>query len=223
MRSVMLKRYICATIACSLVCEGVATNTNDSVVGLATNSDHRDVQTFMHVPYPNTSKLSLYKLDQKGLIKVTRMRLASDAATEMQLLCSNTTVASINYYRIRLQSFKHYMNPGIRYIEDLQNDFSRHIDWLKRFCLEKSPDISRDYLIANSTPLNEEDAYTVRKYLLDEGASLIACYDDAIELQRTIQALQLINEELDRTRLIELINGGWKTDDRILKILNGKQ
>ena len=151
------------------------------------------------------------------------MRLASDAATEMQLLCSDTTVAGINYYRIRLQSFKHYMDPGIRYIEDLQNDFSTHINWLKGFCLEKSPNISRDYLIANPTPLNEEDAYTVRKYLLYEGASLIAGYDDAIELQRTIRALQEINEERDRTRLAELINGGWKKDDRILRILNGEQ
>jgi len=68
------------------------------------------------------------------------------------------------------------------------------------------------------TPL--ENPYEVQKWMLDESLSIIMKYPEEVELQRTIQALQLINEERDRTRLAELINGGWKTDDRILKILN---
>ena len=66
------------------------------------------------------------------------------------------------------------------------------------------------------------NAYEVRKWMLDESLSIIMKYPEEAELQRTIQALQLINDERDRTRLAELINGGWKTDDRILSILNGE-
>lgn len=66
------------------------------------------------------------------------------------------------------------------------------------------------------------NAYEVRKWMLDESLSIVMKYPEEVELQRTIQALQLINEERDRTRLAELINGGWKADDRILSILNGE-
>jgi len=72
-----------------------------------------------------------------------------------------------------------------------------------------------------NTPL--ANAYEVRKWMLDESLSIIMKYPEETELQRTIKALQLINEERNPTRLAELINGGWKTDDRIVRILNGEQ
>ena len=228
----MIKKYISICLAIASVVNINATNTCKKITVFRhldvskmihdANGEYREIRSFMKVPYPDVVRAS-FSMDDGFVQKVARARLASIAAREMQLFFFDPTVKQTNICRLDFDALYRVMKPDIYYCEDVQNDFLRIIDWLKRFCLERSPDISYDYLLEHPTQLNDTDAYTVRKYLLDEGASLIACYDDAIELQRTIQALQLINEELDRTRLIELINGGWKTDDRILKILNGKQ
>ena len=228
----MIKKYISICLAIVLAVSLNAANACKKITNFRyldetmemydANGEYREIRSFMTVPYPDVVRAS-FCCDDKFVEKVARMRIASRAARDMQFFYFDQTVAYTNYCRFNFDALYRIMKPDIHYCEDVQSDFLRIIDWLKGFCLEKSPDISRDYLIANPTPLNEEDAYTVRKYLLDEGASLIAGYDDAIELQRTIQALQLINEERDRTRLAELINGGWKTDARILSILNGEQ
>ena len=228
----MLTKYISACLAIASAVSVSATNTckeitrfrhlDNAIAIYGADGEYREIRSFMTVPYPDVVRAS-FCCDDKFVEKVARMRIASRAARDMQFFYFDQTVAYTNYCRFNFDALYRVMKPDIHYCEDVQNDFLRIMNWLKEFCLERSPDISRDYLIANPTPLNEEDAYTVRKYLLDEGASLIADYDDATELQRTIQALKLINEERDRTRLAELINGGWKTDDRILKILSGEQ
>ena len=225
----MIKKYISICLAIASVVNINATNTckkitkfrhlDNAIATYDANGEYREIRSFMKVPYPDVVRAS-FSMDDGFVQKVARVRLVSMAMMDMQLFYFYPTVKQTNRCMLNLDALYRVMKPDIYYCEDVQKDFLRIIDWLKCFCLEKSPDISRDYLIANPTPLNEEDAYTVRKYLLDEGASLIAGYDDAIELQRTIQALQAINEERDLTRLAELINGGWKTDDRILNILN---
>ena len=227
----MIKKYVSICLAIASVVSVNSTNTckeitsfrhlDFAVLTYDANGEYREIRSFMKVPYPDVVRAS-FTMDDGFVQKVARVRLTSTAAMEMQLFYFDPTVEYANSCRFDFDALYRVMKPDIHYCEDVQNDFLRIIDWLKRFCLERSPDISRDYLIENHIPLSDEDAYTVRKYLLDEGASLIADYDDAVELQRTIRALQAINEERDRTKLTELINGGWKTDDRILSILNGE-
>ena len=208
----MLTKYIAAFVLTLSVCS-------------ASNQLERSIlhgRAGLDLSYPCTYMLNILSNDEL-CAKVGHLHLAAVLGERTQALFFEQDLCEVKEAFNFVNLVRRYRKPIIFLIDEIQGDYVAVEEWLKEFCSERSDDISISYLSENPIELTEEDAYSVRKYLLDKSLSIARKYPEEVELQRTIQALQLINEERDRTRLAELIKGGWKTDDRILKILSGEQ
>lgn len=65
--------------------------------------------------------------------------------------------------------------------------------------------------------------YEVCKWMLDESTYIVNRYNPNFILSSIIHALEIINENYESTTFSELINGGWRNSDEIIRALKLEQ